>query len=113
VFGVDHRCGLLDVSVGVVHLVRHAVVTDVEVNKASLRLSAPVTVRRDHHSAEAVELFAFAGGLEPNREFEDLRSRRGGRWHGEDLSRWRWECLKPIRTFYDNIILRYVSSLNP
>jgi hypothetical protein len=65
--------GLLDVSVGVVHLVGHPVVADVEVDEAALSLGTPVPVCRHHDVTEAVELLAFAGGLQTDRELEDLR----------------------------------------
>jgi len=38
--GVDDGFGLLHIAIGVVHLVGRAVVADVEMNKASLGLSA-------------------------------------------------------------------------
>ena len=71
--GVHHRGRLLHIPVRVVHLHRHPVVADVEVLQAALGLRAPVPVRGHLHIAQAVELAPHPGGVQPNRNVEDLR----------------------------------------
>ena len=71
--GVDHGGGLFHVSVGVVHLLRHPVMADVEMLQAALGLRAPVLVRGHLDFAQAVELSPHSGGVQPYRNVEDLR----------------------------------------
>ena len=91
---VDHRRGLLDVAVGVVDLVWHAVVADVEVDEAPLRLRSPVAIRRDHHVAEAVELLALTARLDADGQVEDLRGLLSRRTHS-DLLQYRSGVVEP------------------
>ena len=65
--GIDNRRGLLDITVRVINLVRHSIMTDVEVDQAALGLRTPVAVGRDHHGAEAVEFFTLPRALQSNR----------------------------------------------
>jgi hypothetical protein len=71
--GVDDRGSLLDVAVGVVDGLGHAVVADIEVDQRPLCLRAPVVVGRDLHLAERVALGPGARGLQPDRHVVDLR----------------------------------------
>ena len=67
VAGSDNRRSFLDVTVRVINLVGHAIMTDVEVDQAPLGMCAPVAVGRDHHRAKAVEFFALPRALQSNR----------------------------------------------
>jgi hypothetical protein len=69
--GVHRRGSLLDVAVGVVNRLGHAVVADVEVGQRALRLGAPVVLGGYLDVAEGVGLGAGAGGVESDREIED------------------------------------------
>ena len=73
VAGIDDCCSLLHVAVRVIDLVRHAVMADVEVDEASLRLGAPVAIGRHHHGAKAVKFLALPRALQANRQVENLR----------------------------------------
>ena len=69
---VDDRRGLLDVAVGVVDGLGHPVVADVEVDQRSLGLRAPVVVGRHLDLAERVALGTGSGGVQPDRQIQDL-----------------------------------------
>ena len=70
---IDDCRSLLHVAVRVVDLVRHAVMTDVEVDEAPLRLRAPVAIGRNHHRAKTVKFLALPRALQANRQVENLR----------------------------------------
>ena len=80
--GIYQGRRFLYVAVGVVHLLRHLVVADVEVLQAPLGLRPPVPVGRHLHRAQAVELLPHPGGLQADRQVEDLRRRSTGIGHG-------------------------------
>jgi hypothetical protein len=56
----------------VIHLLRHPVVADVEVLQAALGLRAPVPVGGYLNLAQAVELPPHPGGIQADRQIEDL-----------------------------------------
>src|SRR4051812_46377691 len=64
--GVDDRGCLLHVAVGVIDLLGHPVVADVEVLEAALGLRAPVPVGGNLDVAEAVEFASLPHGVETN-----------------------------------------------
>jgi len=71
--GVHEGHRFLYVAVGVIHLLRHPVVADVEVLEAALGLGAPVPIGRNLNVAEAVELPPHPGGIEADGQVEYLR----------------------------------------
>jgi hypothetical protein len=71
--GIHAGRGLLHVAVGVVDLLRHPVVANVEVFEAALRLRTPIAIRGDFDGAEAVELLPHPHCVETDRQVEDLR----------------------------------------
>ena len=71
-FCVDDRRRFFDIAIGVVDLLGHFVVADIEVLQAALRLGTPVVVGRHIHLAQAVELLTQAGGRQPNRKIKNL-----------------------------------------
>ena len=66
--GVDQRRRLLDVAVGVIDALRHAVVADREMHQAALRLRAPVAVGRHVDAAHRIGLVTLAGGVDADRD---------------------------------------------
>jgi hypothetical protein len=70
---VDERGGLLDVAVGVVDGLGHAVVADGEVDQGPLRLGAPVPVGGHLDGAHRVRFAAGAGGVDADRDVPHLR----------------------------------------
>src|SRR6266571_3050613 len=71
--GVHDSRRLLHIAVGVIDLLGHAVVADVEVLEAALGLGAPVPIGRNLNVAEAVELPPHPGGIEADGQVEYLR----------------------------------------
>ena len=73
--GVDQRRRLLDIAVGVIDALRHAIVADREMHKAALGLRAPVAVGRHVDAAHGVGLVTPAGGVDADRDVvQDARS---------------------------------------
>src|SRR5208282_2543076 len=58
---------------GVIDLLRHPVMADVEVLETALGLRAPVPVGRHLNRAEAVKLLPHPGGIQADRQIKDLR----------------------------------------
>src|SRR6185312_16190053 len=69
---VDVSGSLLDVSVGVVDILRHAVIADGEVNQRSRGLRAPVAVGLDVDLPHRVVPSTVEGVLDSNRYVSDL-----------------------------------------
>jgi hypothetical protein len=66
--GVDQRRRLLDVAVGAIDALRHAVIADREMHKAALGLRAPVAVGWHVDAAHGVRLATLAGGVDADRD---------------------------------------------
>jgi len=61
------------IRVGVIYLLRHPVVVDVEMLQAALSLRTPIPVSRHLHRAQAVELLPHPSSAKADRHIEDLR----------------------------------------
>ena len=64
---IDQRRRLLDVAVGVVDALRHAIVADREMHQAALRLRPPVAVGRHVDVAHRIGLATLASGVDADR----------------------------------------------
>jgi hypothetical protein len=62
--GIDQRRRLLDIAIGVIEALGHAVVADREMLEAALGLGAPVAVGRHVDTAHGIGLMAPAGGVD-------------------------------------------------
>ncbi len=65
---VDLRRRFLDVAIGVIDALWHAVVADREMDEAALRLRAPIAVGRHVDAAHRVGLVPHSGGVDADRD---------------------------------------------
>ena len=71
---IDQRARLLDVAIGVVDGLGHAVVADREMLQRTLGLGAPIAVGWRLDLAHAVEFLALPGGLDAKGQILQRRS---------------------------------------
>ena len=73
--GVDQRRRLLDIAIGVIDALRHAIVADREMHEAALSLRAPVAIGRHLDFAHRVRLAPCSGRVDADRGLvHDARS---------------------------------------